>query len=100
MNQDLHDKVQSVVTTIETGEGLTAMLEQHLGIDFIVTDRLLSKGAKILVTYGGPNIWINTQYDTVQGFWWGDEVEIPYYRNRDLLDEWVNERFEIAKGQV
>ena len=29
-------------------------------------------GARVLVAFGGPNIWVDTFYQRVDGHWWGD----------------------------
>lgn len=50
--------------------------------DIICEDTGDYLGAKILVAFGGPNIWINTQTKTVDGFWWGEE-----YQGRYVNDE-------------
>lgn len=36
-------------------------------------------GARILVTFGGPNIWIDTFRQCVEGYWWQDRAE-SFYR--------------------
>jgi len=35
-------------------------------------------GARILVSFGGPNIWIDTFRQCVEGYWWGDKAEAFY----------------------
>jgi len=29
-------------------------------------------GSRVLVAFGGPNIWVDTYKGTVEGQWWGD----------------------------
>ena len=38
----------------------------------------ICEGFAILVSYGGPNIWINTKDRQVEGYWWGDNFTLPY----------------------
>ena len=38
----------------------------------------ICEGFAILVTFGGPNIWINTKDRQVEGYWWGDNFTLPY----------------------
>lgn len=45
---------------------------EALDIEYIVNSKREFIGARILVTCGGPNIWIDTQHDTVEGHWWGE----------------------------
>jgi hypothetical protein len=38
----------------------------------------MCEGFAVLVAYGGPNIWINTKDQQVEGFWWGDNFTLSY----------------------
>jgi len=29
-------------------------------------------GSRVLVTFGGPNIWVDTRHNRVEGYWWSD----------------------------
>tara|TARA_R110002049_G_C8922835_1_gene543418 strand:- start:37 stop:381 length:345 start_codon:yes stop_codon:yes gene_type:complete len=91
----LREQVQHIVNTIETGEyepvdedsgycnGLD-YLSDALDFEWILNSDRTLKGARILVAFGGPNIWINTVTEQVEGYWWGDKVILDY--NRDELD--------------
>mgnify|MGYP003626538451 FL=1 len=91
----LREQVQHIVNTIETGEyepvdedsgycnGLD-YLSDALDFEWILNSDRTLKGARILVAFGGPNIWINTVTEQVEGYWWGDKVILDY--NRDALD--------------
>ena len=54
-------------------------LTDALDIQYIVTGDKQYRAARILVAFGGPNIWINTQTKTVEGYWWGDSAFASYY---------------------
>lgn len=41
-------------------------------------------GCELLVTFGGPNISIDTRYNLVSGYWGSDRVEFTYSDNDDL----------------
>jgi len=41
-------------------------------------------GARILVAFGGPNIWIDTTTRKVEGYWWGDEATADYTDGMDI----------------
>jgi len=81
----LREHVQHIVETIETGEyepndedcGCSGFdyLEDVLDFEWILNSDKTLKGARILVSFGGPNIWINTVTDQVEGYWW----EIPLF---------------------
>jgi len=44
-------------------------------------------GAELLVAFGGPNIYINTRYNLVSGYWGSDRVEFNYSDDNDLYSE-------------
>ena len=44
------------------------------------------KAARLLVAGGGPNIWVNLQDMTVDGYWGGDRVNQPFIDNIGLDD--------------
>ena len=93
----LRDHVQHIVETIETGEyepndedcGCSGFdyLEDVLDIEWILNGDKTLKGARILVAFGGPNIWINTVTEQVEGYWWSDTVILSYHNDElDLAD--------------
>ena len=100
MNNDLQNHVKHIVDTIETGlasveredEGDYEMdgleyLSDALDIEYIVNGHREVLGARILVAFGGPNIWINTRTKQVEGYWWGDKCFMSYERDEIGLDE-------------
>ena len=44
------------------------------------------KAARLLVAGGGPNIWVNLQTNTVDGYWGCDKVEHGFIDNIGLDD--------------
>lgn len=60
----------------EDGEQMTAYdyLQDALDIEYVVNGKGEYLGARVLVSFGGPNIWINTHTKTVEGYWWGDSA--------------------------
>jgi hypothetical protein len=59
-------------------------LEDILDINYIVDGNGEYIGARILVAFGGPNIWIDTQQKRIDGYWWQDKFS-SYY-NDDEMD--------------
>ena len=53
-------------------------ISDALDIQYIVNGDKEYIAARILVAFGGPNIWINTQTQTVEGFWWGESAFASY----------------------
>ena len=69
-------------------------LEDALDIQYIVNGNGEYIAARILVAFGGPNIWINTQTKTVEGYWWSDSAFAPYYDDAMNVDEACRELWE------
>lgn len=63
-------------------------LKDALDIEYIVKGRKPDDylGVRVLVAFGGPNIWINTRTNTVEGYWWGEEYHASF-RDYVGLDE-------------
>lgn len=59
-------------------------LEDALDIEYIVGSDRRYLGARVLVTCGGPNIWVNTRTRTVEGYWWTDHAEASFTDNLGL----------------
>jgi hypothetical protein len=97
----LREQVQHIVSTIETGEyepsdedsGCSGYdyLSDVLDFEWILNNDKTLRGARILVAFGGPNIWINTRTQQVEGYWWGDTVILDYHQDELGLDEAVAE---------
>lgn len=61
-------------------------LSDALDIEYIVNRKGEYLGARILMGFGGPNIWINTRTKTVEGYWWGDSATASFSDNLGLDD--------------
>jgi hypothetical protein len=71
---------------------ISAWLDSVLDVEMSIGINGTYRGAKIMVAYGGPNIYVNTRTGTVDGYW-GDEqasVEIPS-EVCEALDEYISE---------
>jgi len=49
-------------------------LSDCLDIEYICSGDGSYRGARILVTFGGPNIWVDTRRNVVDGHWWNDSA--------------------------
>jgi len=58
-------------------------LADALDIEYIVNSDRTFKSARVLVTYGGPDIWIDFQTRAVELYWWGDRATA--YFNGDAM---------------
>jgi len=85
MSKDIKNHVQHIADMLSRGfegeknsddEDFNAFdyLQDALDIEYIVNNRGEYLGARVLVAFGGPNIWVNTRTHTVEGHWWGDSA--------------------------
>lgn len=104
-NQDLKNHVQSIADNLtsppdEWNEGRDIdnegefsafdYLQDALDIEYIVNGKGEYLGARVLVAFGGPNIWINTRTKTIEGYWWNDKAFASFQDNLGL-DEALSE---------
>lgn len=67
-------------------------LQDALDIEYIIGSDGSYRGARVLVAFGGPNIWINTKTNMVEGSWWNDSHNESF--NDELgLDEVLEELY-------
>ncbi len=107
-NDHLKDNVDFWIDLITTGkhdfeldedEDLLVHLSsnQIMDIKYVLDDNLDYVGSQLLVSFGGPNIWIDTQHQQVKGYWWGDVVIQDYYEDSIYLDDHIKEMYECSK---
>jgi hypothetical protein len=53
-------------------------LQDALDIEYIVNSKREFLGARVLVAFGGPNIWVNTRTNTIEGHWWGESASATF----------------------
>lgn len=76
--------------------GLWDYMADMLDIDWILNSNREYKACRVLVAYGGPNIYIDTARALVQLYWWTEYAEYPLsYDARDAIDEWAEEYWNI-----
>ena len=101
----LLDHVKHIANTIESGEYETDnedgpngfdYLEDALDIQYIVSSDKKYLGARVLVAFGGPNIWINTQKQMVEGYWWSASEFVYYHDDQLYLDERLEEIYNCS----
>lgn len=94
---DLQKHVTSIADTLthgfdgevnSDGEPMSAYdyLQDALDIEYIVNSKGEYLGARVLVAFGGPNIWVNTRTGTVEGAWWGDHATASFNDSIGLDD--------------
>lgn len=79
----LQQHVQEIANQLTNPETMDAYeyLNDALDIEYIVNGNKEYLGARVLVTSGGPNIWINTRTRMVEGTWWGERAEASFDDN-------------------
>ena len=70
-------------------------LEDVYDIEWITHQDHSYKAARLLVAGGGPNIWVNLQTNTVDGYWGCDKVTWGFVDNIGL-DEYLEELHACA----
>ena len=89
--QRLRDQCKHISETISTPlEDVHEWMNDVYDIEWITFRDHSYKAARLLVAGGGPNIWVNLQTGTVDGYWWGDTCKVPFADNLGL-DEYLEE---------
>lgn len=56
-----------------------------LDIEYTIGSDKSFRGVRLLVAFGGPNIYIDTMHKAVMGYWWGDRAEA--WLPKEICDE-------------
>ena len=89
--EQLLENVLAVVAELESEQDVVEWLEEQLSIEgYYVDGQGMYRGAEILVSFGGPNIWVMTENNTVRGVWGGDSFE-RHYDDNIGLDDYMEE---------
>ena len=92
----MHGEFDCIDCGHENSEFLSGFdyVSDALDVDWILEQRSEFKGARLLVAFGGPNIWIDTAKQTVEGHWGGDSFTASYLRDEMDIEcacsEWFN----------
>ena len=99
----LLDQVKEVKYTIENGLSSDEIsgeafeyLESVYDIIYYTDQSKNYLGARILVAYGGPNIWIDTKFQRIEGYWGSDRETLDYDRDEMELDGCIESVFESS----
>ena len=105
----LADMVKNIAQTIERGRYETDSEEDCNAYDYlsdaldfrwIVQNDLTFIGARILVAFGGPNVWIDTDKKKVEGYWWGDYASANYSQDPLGIQECVEELYQMRLDEA
>lgn len=68
-----------------------------LDIQYTVDQDRIYKGVRLLVAFGGPNIWVDTMTGSVNLYWWSDRASYPLDRcTIDAIDDMASELWEFG----
>ena len=66
--------------------------ENALDIDYITNSKKEYKACRIMVAFGGPNIYVNTWDKKVELYWWNDHGEMWLSNDACLaIDDWAED---------
>tara|TARA_X000001388_G_scaffold75265_1_gene69680 strand:+ start:526 stop:915 length:390 start_codon:yes stop_codon:yes gene_type:complete len=96
-NKQLEQMVKNIAEEITKGKEGTVheWLEKNeiYSIEWITTQDHNYKACRLMVAGGGPNIYVNTQTEQVEGYWWSDKFAWGF-RDSINLDDYFSEEFE------
>ena len=93
-NEQLERMVKNIALDItdenNTMKQLESFMEGVYNIEWITHRDHTYKAARLLVAGNGPNIWVNLQSNTVDGYWVADKRSYGFVDNIGL-DEYLQE---------
>ena len=96
-NEQLERMVKNIAEDITDENNTMKQLESFMdgvyNIEWITHQDHTYKAARLLVAGGGPNIWVNLQTNTVDGYWASDKVSWGFVDNIGL-DDYLQELHE------
>ena len=85
--EQLQRMCKNIAEDITAGkEDVHEWMNDVYDIEWITHNDHSYKAARLMVAGGGPNIWVNLQTNTVDGYWGCDKVEHGFIDNIGLDD--------------
>jgi hypothetical protein len=92
--EQLRRMCKNIAEDITAGkENAHEWMEDVYDIEWITYQNHSYKAARLLVAGGGPNIWVNLQTNTVDGYWASDKVSWGFVDNIGL-DDYLEEIYQ------
>lgn len=93
--KELIDLVQDYAQEVADGKYQYGSEEEIYDVMFISDINKELRGVRLMVAGGGPNIYINTFYNEVEGYWGGDSITnaIPH-EEAEAITESYEELFK------
>ena len=100
-NEQLERMVKNIALDITepktpTLDDANQFMDGVYDIEWITSQDHSYKAARLLVAGGGPNIWVNLQTDTVDGYWGSDKRSYGFVDNIGL-DDYLQEMHDSNK---
>lgn len=71
--------------------------EDALDIEYIIHRDKSYKGVRIMITCGGPNIYVSTMTNKVELYWWSDKASYPISKKvADEIDAYFEELYNCC----
>lgn len=51
--------------------------DENYNLDYIWRERYGLMGVRVMIAYGGPNIWVDSLNQEVIGYWGASEIHVP-----------------------
>ena len=92
----LQDQCNAIALTINNGYDCSAAdyLSDTYDTQFLVTREGAYIAARVCVAVGGPDIWIDTRTQRVEGQWGSTSCFADYYRDPMGIDETLAEMWD------
>ena len=95
--EQLERMCKNIAATISTPmEDVHEWMNEIYDIEWITHQDHSYKAARLLVAGGGPNIWVNLQTNTVDGYWASDRFSWGFVDNIGL-DDYLEELHANSK---
>jgi len=85
--------IKKVITSGEDNISAYDWLEGALDIVYKVDSAGTCIGGEVLVCFGGPTVWVDTDNKLIRGYWWSDNCLMHYHDdpmgiNDAIIDLW------------
>lgn len=99
ISEELDDIAENgFYTRDEDGEDDEFYFDDTYGTDYVFRSRYGLIGVRVMVAFGGPNIYVDSYREEVVGYWGGDEVHYPI--RRDVADRITDAFEDIASCEL
>lgn len=98
----MESQVHRIIQEIQTGQCDTHsdntcsaydFIQDALDINYITSSQKEYLGSRLLVAFGGPTIWIDTQKKSIEASWWSDSYINFYVEDVLGLDDALEDCF-------